>query len=268
VAKLEKGHIMTDRLTADQKLNVNDQISPPNGMSRLIMQSDGNLVLYNNRNGQALWASNTYNTPVNVAIMQGDGNFVCYDPSGKAYWSTGSWNHPGSYVVLQDDGNLAVIGPDGSTLWATNTQMNTDPMSFDTGEANASGHGGFWMHSWASMADNGLISGQTRTWSTLPFEGFHGSVLPLVLDANGKTIWPSDPDSQKHTYGVDGTDVPFKTHDETEPWANTVDSATLANAKAIQLLDYYDPHNQLLNDLGILGQTATEVIGVIQAAAG
>lgn len=98
-------------------------------------------------------------------------------------------------------------------------------------------------------------------------KGFHGSVLPLVLDANDKVIWPSNPDSQKHTYGVDGFLSPFSSHDRTDYWANTVDAETMANAKALQLVDYYDPRNQLLNDLGILMQLAPEVIQIIAKAA-
>ena len=259
---------MADRLTADQKLNVNDHLDPPNGTTRLIMQGDGNLVLYRQDNRTALWATNTWNTPVNVAIMQGDGNFVLYDPAGKAYWATGTWDHPGSYVVLQDDGNLVLYGPNGGALWATNTVENWDPMTADTGDENASGQAGFWMHSWASMASNGLISGRTHTWSTLGVKGFHGSVLPPVLDADNKVIWPSDPDSQKHSYGVDGFLSPFGPHDRTDYWANTVDAATVANAKAIQLADYYDPRNQLLNDLGILLKLAPDAIAAIKTAAG
>jgi hypothetical protein len=257
---------MADRLTANEQLNVNDHLDPPNGTTRLIMQGDGNLVLYNNRNGKALWASNTWNTPVSHAIMQGDGNFVCYDAAGKAYWGTGTWTDPGSYVVLQDDGNLVLYGPNGGALWATNTQVNWDPMSYDTGDESVSG--GFWMHSWGSMASNGLISGHTRIWTTLGLKGFHGSVVPLVLDAANKVIWPSDPDSQKHTYWVDGWAIPFSNHDQTQPWANTVDAATLADAKTISLFDYYDPHNQLLNDLNIVGQILQDALAVIKAKAG
>jgi hypothetical protein len=41
----------------------------------------------------------------------------------------------------------------------------------------------------------------------------------------------------------------------------------MANAKAIQLVDYYDPRNQLLNDLGILEKVASDIIPIIKAAA-
>jgi hypothetical protein len=259
---------MANQLTANQQLNVNDHLDPPNGTTRLIMQGDGNLVLYRQDDGVALWSTGTWNTPANHAIMQTDGNFVVYDATGKAYWATGTWTDPGSYVVLQDDGNFVLYGPNGGALWATNTVENWDPMTADTGDQNASGQAGFWMHSWASLASNGLISGHTHTWSTLGLKGFHGSVLPLVLDAAGMVIWPSDPDSQKHTYGVDGFLSPFGPHDRTDYWANPVDAATMANAKAIQLVNYYDPRNQLLNDLGILMQEASAVLPLIEAAVG
>jgi len=258
---------MTATLTANQQLNTNDKLIPDNNTTTLIMQGDGNLVLYRNDNNVALWATNTWGKPVTHVVMQGDGNFVLYDDKGVAYWATGTWTDPGSYVVLQDDGNLVLYGPNGGALWATNTVENWDPMSADTGDENASGQSGFWMHSWASLASNGLISGHTHTWSTLGVKGFHGSVLPVVLDASGKVIWPADPDSQKHTYGVDGFLSPFGPHDRTDYWSNTVDAATMANAKAIQLVDYYDPRNQLLNDLGILMKIAPQVIAIIKAAA-
>jgi PASTA domain-containing protein len=111
-----------NRLQANQKLNVNDQLVSNNGKTRLIMQADGNLVLYRN-DGKALWASDTWGKPVNVAIMQDDGNFVCYAP-GVAYWSTDTWGHPGAYVILQDDGNLVVYSSSNSPLWASNTVWN------------------------------------------------------------------------------------------------------------------------------------------------
>ena len=77
---------MSDRLIPGQQLNPNDKLLSANGRYELIMQTDGNLVLYPQPSGSAVWASNTWNTPVTHAIMQTDGNLVCYDPAGKAHW--------------------------------------------------------------------------------------------------------------------------------------------------------------------------------------
>jgi hypothetical protein len=95
-------------------------------LTRLVMQPDGNLVLYRNRDGAALWASGTSGHPGAYAVMQPDGNLVVYRPGGRALWATGTNNHPGAYALLQDDGNLVVYRSGGApatggALWATGT---------------------------------------------------------------------------------------------------------------------------------------------------
>src|SRR4051812_22941166 len=110
---------MTDHLMSDQQLAVDQFLTSANGRAKLIMQGDGNLVLYRTDNNRPLWA--TYTPPSSSrAIMQGDGNFVVYDSGGQPHWDTGTWDHPGAYLVLQDDGNL-VIYQNGNPLWASDT---------------------------------------------------------------------------------------------------------------------------------------------------
>lgn len=257
---------MRDRLNADQKLNVNDQLNSNNGKVRLVMQSDGNLVLYRQDNGKSLWASNTGQKPVNRAIMQGDGNFVCYDGANKAYWATGTWDHPGSYIVLQDDGNLVVY--QGQTpLWASNTVQNWGnpghPGNSDSGEVHVGT--GNWMHSSASFnPTSGVISGTTRTWCTVALRGFTGSVVPILLDQGGMPIWPNTPADAKHQYGVDGSAIPFTTHDRTDNWWNQVPSDVAQRAAKLEFLHFYDPKNRLLADVQIASKTIQEIQQVIQ----
>ena len=76
-------------LNAGQQLNVNDQLTASNGIDYLIMQGDGNLVLYT-KFGQPIWDTKTYGKPTTPdhAAMQGDGNFVVYDAAGKPYWDS------------------------------------------------------------------------------------------------------------------------------------------------------------------------------------
>jgi hypothetical protein len=252
-----------DRLQANQQLNVNDQLVPQNGTTHLLMQGDGNLVLYRNDNGRPLWASNTWNLPVTHAIMQGDGNFVCYSADGHPYYATGTDSHPGAWIVLQDDGNLVVYSASNNPLWASGTVQNWDPFTTDTGDVHVGT--GNWMHSWASMASTGLISGHTRTWCTVDLRGFTGSTLAFLLDVNGKVIWPADPDASKHRYGVDG--VWIGTHDRTDYWANQVDAAIIPQAKSLACVQYYDPKNRLLADIHALGQTIQDLLPLIQAVA-
>jgi hypothetical protein len=116
-----------DRLDADQRLNVNDQLISANSRAQLTMQGDGNLVLYRTDDGRALWASDTSQQPVTYTVMQGDGNLVVYSADGQSYWATGTDGHPGAWVILQGDANLVVYDSNGSPLWASNTPQPFGP---------------------------------------------------------------------------------------------------------------------------------------------
>ncbi|MCC3769543.1 hypothetical protein [Streptomyces sp. UNOC14_S4] len=86
--------------------------------ARLIMQSDGNLVVYDEFN-VARWASNTVDQGW-TAQFQEDGNFVVYTRSGRPVWASNTAGHPGSHLAVQDDGNVVIY--DGSQpIWATGT---------------------------------------------------------------------------------------------------------------------------------------------------
>lgn len=95
-----------------------DTLKSCDGRFDLVMQADGNLVLY--YFGTPLWSSNTYGTGARWAIMQTDGNFVLYTDGGGPVWSTNSAGYPGAFFAAQDDGNLVVY--DGSfPLWDSGT---------------------------------------------------------------------------------------------------------------------------------------------------
>jgi hypothetical protein len=84
------------------------------GQYRLVMQGDGNLVLYNN--GSPVWATGTNGYVLGAtykAILQGDGNFVvyCYNGiygrcsvTGDAIWATNIYgsrfNNGKGYIQL------------------------------------------------------------------------------------------------------------------------------------------------------------------------
>lgn len=76
---------------------------------QLVMQDDGNLVLYNTTNGAAVWSSRTYGNAGAYAVFQTDGNFVVYGASGNVLWysATGGASY-GQYLVAQDDGNMVI----------------------------------------------------------------------------------------------------------------------------------------------------------------
>jgi hypothetical protein len=96
----------------------------------LVMQADGNLVLYRKRDGAPLASSGTWDNPGAYVTLQVDGNLVVYragrsDPAG-ALWSTGTWGNPNDLLVAQSDGNLVLyqrdsLSRDTVPLWSTGT---------------------------------------------------------------------------------------------------------------------------------------------------
>ena len=110
-----------DRLQANQQLNVNEALASNNAIVKVVMQMDGNLVLYRQSDGGALWASNTWGTAMDHAVMQGDGNFVGYTAAGVPLWDTATDGNQGAWIVLQNDGNLVVYDSANNPLWASNT---------------------------------------------------------------------------------------------------------------------------------------------------
>ena len=89
----------------------------------LVLQSDGNLVLYGENGTIALWSSDTWNSGSNRLIMQSDGNLVLYNNEG-AVWSSGTTGQGANRLVVQDDGNLVLYTAQNVAIWATNTNYN------------------------------------------------------------------------------------------------------------------------------------------------
>jgi PKD repeat protein len=87
------------------------------GNIRLIMQGDGNLVVY--KNGAALWSTGTNNNPGAYMNVLADGRFVVFSKTGAVLWQAVT-NYPGAVLVLQPDGNLRMkVAPGGAVLWET-----------------------------------------------------------------------------------------------------------------------------------------------------
>jgi hypothetical protein len=106
-----------DRLYAGAQLMPGQSIASPSNRYRLLMQADGNLVLYDDVERSAPWSTKTPGTAAGHVIMQSDGNLVLYDGQGRDQWSTGTPGNTGAYLTLQNDGNLVVYRIDGESPW-------------------------------------------------------------------------------------------------------------------------------------------------------
>jgi hypothetical protein len=110
-----------DRLNPGELLRAEteQQITSANRQYRLIMQRDGNLVLYDDAKRQLLWESKTQGQKVDRVIMQRDGNLVIYLSNGQPAWSSNTFGKPGSFLLVQNDGNMVIYQP--QVVWSSNT---------------------------------------------------------------------------------------------------------------------------------------------------
>jgi CHAP domain len=118
----------TDTLWRGETLQTNQLLRSKDGRFRLIMQGDGNLVLYG-PNGAA-WDSKTSGSGAR-AIMQGDGHFVVYTGS-TATFATGTAGTPSDALVVQNDGNLVIYGG-GRAQWDRYSGVLVRPRGWTVG---------------------------------------------------------------------------------------------------------------------------------------
>ncbi len=108
-------------MQANETLPPDAFIRSADGRFRLHYQNDTNLVLYRDPEAVPLWATGLTPGGVGVTIMQSDGNLVVYNARGYPVWASGTDGNPGSRLVVQNDGNLVIYRPDGAPIWASNT---------------------------------------------------------------------------------------------------------------------------------------------------
>ncbi len=112
---------MSNVLLPGQGLTPGNSITSPSRRYELILQSDGNLVVYDWFEAhRAIWASNTAGHTVSSAIMQADGNFVIHG-FPNAIWASNTAGDYKAFLVLQDDGNLVIYRWIEEPLWASGT---------------------------------------------------------------------------------------------------------------------------------------------------
>lgn len=94
-------------LPCGNNLLANEGLTNEEGTARLILQSDGNLVLYN-KNGKALWSSGTAGNAGDRLEVQTDGNLVVYNGNAVKWASHSNGRPKGCELVVQDDCNLVL----------------------------------------------------------------------------------------------------------------------------------------------------------------
>ncbi|MEU6394533.1 protein kinase [Streptomyces sp. NPDC046939] len=85
---------------------------------RLVMQKDGNLVSYDEKE-QPTWASQTSGENYE-AVFEQDGNLIVYNAAHESVWSSNTGPSKGAVLELRTDGDVAIT-KDGRDLFSTDT---------------------------------------------------------------------------------------------------------------------------------------------------
>lgn len=106
-------------MSAGQSLGTNQGLVSQDGRFRLIMQGDGNLVIYSPY--RAIWATMTNGIQSPRLDVQGDGNIVIYNSNNKYFWASWTQGNGPSTLIMQNDGNLVLYNAQGRPIWNTYT---------------------------------------------------------------------------------------------------------------------------------------------------
>ena len=82
------------------------------------MKDDGNLVLiYLNDFSNVLWESKTSGRGERL-VMESSGNLVIYDNKNNTIWETGTTGR-GEYMQIENDGTLFVLDSNRAKAWSS-----------------------------------------------------------------------------------------------------------------------------------------------------
>ncbi|MFQ1001654.1 hypothetical protein [Modestobacter sp. SSW1-42] len=101
-------------LFSGQYLGTGQQVTSANGRYHLVLQPDGNVVVYT-AGGRPLFFTGSYGAF--QLLLQADGNLVAYNGVGYARWDSGTWREGFSRLDVQDDGNVVLYRADGTPSW-------------------------------------------------------------------------------------------------------------------------------------------------------
>lgn len=208
----------TSTLSAGERLSPGQGLVSTNGLLRLVMQTDGNLVLYA-PGGSARWHTHTYGNPGAWAQFNWDGNLVVYGPGAVPLWNSfaAGGAKGGNLLELRNDGDLVQRNAAGYVTWRTNTRYYpasmAAPGSLLPGRSLQSPNG---LYTLAMQTDGNLVlygnDGQWL-WHT---NTFGKPVTQLAVQGDGNLVlytatgyvWASG------THGNNGTGGFFQVQDD------------------------------------------------------
>jgi hypothetical protein len=181
-------------------LTPGESITSENGRFTLLLQTDGNLVEYGSHNN-AIWASGTVGKKVTDLVMQSDGNLVLYNGSTPV-WATHTDGNPGAFLDLRNDGNI-IITRGNVPFWSSNSTRQT---SLRPGQSWTSLNGQYTL---IQQNDGNLVEYNTSTGQPIWATGTNGDpVFITTMQGDGNLVeythngpvWASNTSGNPHAW--------------------------------------------------------------------
>ncbi len=186
--------------------------SSPSGKYRLVMQGDGNLVVYVPGN-LARWSSRT--NAAGSVLKNQQGAMVIVGPNGLPQWSTARAG-AGNDLHIQDDGNLVLYASDGRARWDSDGHVDAGvwrldhPVGFTTLTSRQSVTSANGTYRLVMQTDGNLVEyvvGGGPRWATMTSVAGSRVVVQddgnmVIYSAAGRPVWWS---GSRRQYGVNGT---------------------------------------------------------------
>ena len=109
-------------LLEQERIFPGEAIYSPNGTHELVLEPDGNLVIYDLVNGSDEWSTDTQGDP-NRLVLQNDGNLVLYGTNDVSLWASHTRGEGANELDLTNDGELRLLNPSGYVVWKANSYV-------------------------------------------------------------------------------------------------------------------------------------------------
>ena len=183
-----------DSLTVVEPLTTGQSLQSLDGRYTALLQPDGNFVVYGPDG--PVWATNTVGRTGSRLVLQSDGNVVLYGVVNQPVWSTNTAGTPGDILEMQEDGRLVLYGPTGA-LWSTPYPSATTGSSV-VGMARTPQGDGYWI---ASATGRVFAFGDAQNFGSMADQPLNAPIVAVVSTPDGKGYWLVGRDGGLFSFG-------------------------------------------------------------------